>query len=132
MALLPEEKEEDWDPLNWREETPLPLKPYQVPPGPHQLAEFRMPSHRDPSAPSLSCSVQHREKSLPLPPIPSSLSSLEQLEEEGVSYTWSRGEVELECEELAMDEEAWSKWLRSSKPATPLARIQQRAKSALK
>ena len=132
MALLPEEKEEDWDPLNWREETPLPLKPYQVPPGPHQLAEFRMPSHRDPSAPSLSCSVQHREKSLPLPPIPSSLSSLEELEEEGVSYTWSRGEVELEREELAMDEEAWSKWLRSSKPATPLARIQQRAKSALK
>ena len=130
MALLTEEKEEDRDCLNWRVETPLPPKPYQVPPGPQELSEFRMPGHRDPSAPSLSCSVQHREKSLPLPPIPSSLSTLEL--EEGVSYTWSRGEVELEREVLAMDEEAWSKWLRSSKPATPLARIQQRAKSALK
>ena len=66
----------------------------------------------------------------PLPPIPSRYS-VEEEEQVVLNQNWQRVDVELE--EMTLDEDGWSKWLRSSKPATPLPKIEAfRTKSAMK
>ena len=89
------------------------------------------PGHNLPNVQKLETCLSQKEKMSPLPPIPSR-NSLEEVEDPLVlTHNWQRVEVELE--EMTLDEDGWSKWLRSSKPATPLPKIETfRAKSAMK
>ena len=89
------------------------------------------PSHNSPNMQKLESCLSPKEKMAPLPPIPSRNSLEEEEEEVLTTPNWQRVEVELE--EMTLDDDGWSKWLRSSKPATPLPKIETfRAKSAMK
>jgi len=119
MELLTEEGEEGMD---YMARGVLPSRPYTGTGRGFQVGDMLVAPHRAPSTTSTSSmGVQPRERAPPLPPIPSRTSLEEEEEVQVLVESWRRVEVERE-EELALDEEAWSKWLRSSKPATPLPR----------
>ena len=89
------------------------------------------PGHNLPNVQKLESCFSQKEKMSPLPPIPSRNSLEEEEDPLVLTHNWQRVEVELE--EMTLDEDGWSKWLRSSKPATPLPKIETfRAKSAMK
>ena len=95
------------------------------------IKSVHWPGHNPPNFQKFESCLSQKEKMAPLPPIPSRNSLEEEEDPLVLTQNWQRVDVELE--EMTLDEDGWSKWLRSSKPATPLPKIETfRAKSAMK
>ena len=92
---------------------------------------MQWPGHDPPKFQKFETTLTQKDKIAPLPPITSRNSVEEEDDPLVLAHNWQR--VDLELEEMTLDEEGWSKWLRSSKPATPLPKIETfRAQSAMK
>ena len=92
---------------------------------------MQWPGHDPPKIQKFETTLTQKDKIAPLPPITSRNSVEEEEDPLVLAHNWQR--VDLELEEMTLDEEGWSKWLRSSKPATPLPKIETfRAQSAMK
>ena len=96
------------------------------------IKSVHWPGHNPPNFQKLEGCLSQKEKMTPLPPIPSRNSLDEEEDPLVLAHNWQRVDF-VELEEMTLDDDGWSKWLRSSKPATPLPKIETfRAQSAMK